>query len=81
MGHTLTNLKERNITAKEELDDLTLNSKKVGEAMRGLRIINQLLGNKKSVIKAVSKVLSASQESKMVIVDIGCGGGDLLKKN
>lgn len=62
---------------KEKLDDLSLLGEPLHKTLLSLEWINRWLGNHRAVI---SSILSICEKEKrpLHIVDLGCGGGDLM---
>ncbi|MEM6342377.1 MAG: methyltransferase domain-containing protein [Bacteroidota bacterium] len=68
-------------TEKEWLDELEQAGPDLETTLRQLSIINRWLGTHNSIIKALPLMLANTPKSnKVKIVDLGCGGGDLLRK-
>lgn len=65
---------------KEKLDELTLSGKKLEETLRQLAFINRNLGNTASIIQVVSEEIKRKQLNTVKVIDLGCGGGDILRK-
>lgn len=64
---------------KEQLDDLSLSGKKLIDALKSLRFINTFFGNHFHIKTAVSSFCKRNPSLKeLTIVDLGCGGGDVL---
>lgn len=61
----------------EQLDDLKLGGQPLEQALHSLAWINKWLGNHRSVIKALLTV-HQKQDRPVRIIDLGCGGGDLI---
>lgn len=60
----------------EKLDDLSLQGETLHKALHSLAWINRWFGNHRAVITAI---LAVCKEEKIYnIVDLGCGGGDLM---
>jgi 2-polyprenyl-3-methyl-5-hydroxy-6-metoxy-1,4-benzoquinol methylase len=59
----------------EKLDDLTLHGETLHKALQSLAWINRWFGNHRAVIKAIHAVY---KETPVQIIDLGCGGGDLV---
>jgi 2-polyprenyl-3-methyl-5-hydroxy-6-metoxy-1,4-benzoquinol methylase len=69
-------MRNRLITA-EKLDDLSLHGEPLHKALLSLGWVNKWFGNHRAVIKAIHAVYK-EQEKPVSIVDLGCGGGDLI---
>ncbi|MEL7530383.1 MAG: methyltransferase domain-containing protein [Bacteroidota bacterium] len=66
---------------KEWLDDLEQAGPDLATTLHQLSLINRWLGTHISIIRALPKMLAdVSKTRKIRIVDLGCGGGDLLRK-
>jgi len=63
---------------KEQLDDLNLSGNQLHQTLDELALINKFLGNYQAIRKAIFNVISKSNQSSFQIIDIGCGGGDVL---
>ena len=63
---------------QESLDNLDLSGKELEQTLRQLAFINRSLGNTSSLIREVLKVIKENQLEKVKIIDLGCGGGDVL---
>jgi SAM-dependent methyltransferase len=65
----------------ELLDDLHLQGEPLHQTLRDLRKINRLLLNTQAVSSAVLAIISELKLTKsqtITIIDLGCGGGDIL---
>ena len=73
----------RRSTQAELADDLTLEGDASIKNMRELEGVNFWLGGKRTLISALNKTYQkhwrSFENSKIVIADLGCGGGDLLR--
>jgi 2-polyprenyl-3-methyl-5-hydroxy-6-metoxy-1,4-benzoquinol methylase len=67
-------------TQKEIMDDLEISSE-ICQTLRELDIINRRLGGNRVTLSGLDKILSPYQraDKEISIVDLGCGGGDILK--
>lgn len=65
------------LTGSEKMDDLSLQGEPLYKALQSLAWINRWFGNHRSVIKATHAVYK-KQEDPLRIIDLGCGGGDLI---
>lgn len=63
----------------EALDNLELSGPTLYRALDGLSSINRYLGNTSSTLKQIITELKYLGGEKLVIVDLGCGGGDNLR--
>jgi 2-polyprenyl-3-methyl-5-hydroxy-6-metoxy-1,4-benzoquinol methylase len=65
-------------TRLELMDDLDCSGEVVHQTLRELEIINRRLGGNKILLQGVSALLRKKESAEINIVDLGCGGGDLL---
>lgn len=64
----------------EIMDDFALEGEILRDALDKIASINQLLGGNALTLKGVEKILkNVSPEQEIVIVDVGCGNGDMLR--
>lgn len=64
----------------EIMDDFALEGEILRDALDKIASINQLLGGNALTLKGVEKLLkSTASEKEIVIVDVGCGNGDMLR--
>lgn len=64
----------------ESMDDFTMEGEILKEALDKIAQINTLLGGNKLTLSGVKKLIQKdSKDSQIVIVDIGCGNGDMLR--
>ena len=65
----------------EIMDDLAIDGEVVPKTLRELEIINSLLGGNRVTISGIQQLINkkSSRNSLVHIVDMGCGGGDMLK--
>ncbi|MBQ0908789.1 methyltransferase domain-containing protein [Flavobacterium sp. F-328] len=62
------------------MDDFALEGEILRDALDKIASINQLLGGNALTLKGVQKLLkSTASEKEIVIVDVGCGNGDMLR--
>ncbi len=70
-------------TQLERMDDLTLSSDELHQTLGELSHVNRWLGGKSTLLNAINKIYRRSrhylQHQRLSIVDLGCGGGDLLR--
>lgn len=72
--------KHRN-TQTEIMDDLALDGEMLRKTLDQLSLINKWLGGIRPTIGAVRKLINPlPKERQITIVDIGCGGGDVLRE-
>jgi 2-polyprenyl-3-methyl-5-hydroxy-6-metoxy-1,4-benzoquinol methylase len=65
----------------EIMDDFAMEGDALKLALDKIAQINQLLGGNRLTLKGVAKLLkNESNSSKVTIVDVGCGNGDMLRK-
>lgn len=73
------NTKYRTLQA-EIMDDFLLQGTELREALDQIARINQLLGGNKIALNGTKEILKRVHKSKtIVIADIGCGNGDMLR--
>lgn len=65
-------------TAVEIMDDLDCSGEVVNQTLRELEFINRTLGGNAITINGVSSLLKDKNISSPEILDLGCGGGDML---
>jgi 2-polyprenyl-3-methyl-5-hydroxy-6-metoxy-1,4-benzoquinol methylase len=63
----------------EIMDDLNCSGEVVFQTLRELEFINRTLGGNAVTISGVRQLLKGNQPDSLHIVDLGCGGGDMLK--
>ena len=69
----------KNRSYEEELmDDLESSGEVIGQTLRELDTINRLLGGNQVTTNGLDLLCSNTQEQ-LIIADLGCGGGDILK--
>jgi 2-polyprenyl-3-methyl-5-hydroxy-6-metoxy-1,4-benzoquinol methylase len=62
------------------MDDLNCSGPVVAQTLRELEFINAWLGGNAVTLGGIEKLLrKQSREKEIVIADLGCGGGDMLK--
>lgn len=71
-------LKERNLEIREIMDNPNCDLEKLYHTYDQFRTINRLLGRWKSIYANWIKPLIENIDGKASILDIGCGGGDIL---
>jgi 2-polyprenyl-3-methyl-5-hydroxy-6-metoxy-1,4-benzoquinol methylase len=72
----LPDLSQR-FTGPELMDNPEFQGEEMGRVLRNLKKINSLLGNYRNTLNALLSVIPQNT-SELHIIDIGCGGGDLL---
>lgn len=60
------------------MDDLECGGEVLNQTLRELETINKLLGGNKVTMSAIKKLIDPSIDKTWTIVDVGCGGGDML---
>lgn len=73
---------EKRSTEPEIMDDLKCSGQVVVQTLKELEFINKWLGGNFVTLNGLDKLLSVVEEplqQGITIVDIGCGGGDMLK--
>jgi 2-polyprenyl-3-methyl-5-hydroxy-6-metoxy-1,4-benzoquinol methylase len=63
----------------EIMDDLNCAGEVVHQTLRELEFINRTLGGNAVTIDGVQQLVSESKETSIRVLDLGCGGGDMLK--
>ncbi len=66
-------------TEEEIMDDLNSGGEIINQTLRELETINRLLGGNRVTLDGIRKLIDPAVEKTWKIVDIGCGGGDILK--
>ena len=66
-------------SASEIMDDFELEGEVLKDALDKIAKINQLLGGNRLTLKGVQELLKQSKKVEIVIVDVGCGNGDMLR--
>lgn len=65
----------------EIMDDFSMEGKVLRDALDKIAKINQLLGGNQLTLQGVLNLLNGiPKEKEIVIIDIGCGNGDMLRK-
>ena len=64
---------------RESLDDLDLKGPELDTTLHQLGIINKYLGNTGAIVRGVMKELKARKLENIHVVDLACGGGDILR--
>ncbi|NRB52828.1 MAG: methyltransferase domain-containing protein [Saprospiraceae bacterium] len=62
----------------EQLDNFELSGTKLRRTLRELGLINRLFGNVRMVKRSIWREMKKANLNQATIVDLGCGGGDLL---
>lgn len=73
----MNTLKHR-IHQSEQLDNLGLDGTALRDTLNELTRINRLIGNTSAVCKAVLRMIPKDALAPIRIIDLGCGGGDIL---
>ena len=64
----------------EIMDDFAMEGEILRDALDKIAKINQLLGGNKLTLQGVQDILdSVPNDSEIVVVDVGCGNGDMLR--
>jgi len=63
---------------EEIMDDLESGGEVMDQTLKELEVINKWLGGNYVTINGIKKLLKKRPERKIKIVDLGCGGGDML---
>lgn len=71
-------LKERNLDIREIMDDPNCDRGKLNHTYDQFRTINKLLGKWGSIYKSWIRPAIQNLNGKASILDIGCGGGDII---
>ena len=61
------------------MDDFAMEGEILRDALDKIAKINQLLGGNQLTIKGVLELIQNSKSKEIVIVDVGCGNGDMLR--
>jgi len=65
-------------TQKEFMDDLQCSGSDVDQTLRELEFINRWLGGNEVTLSSLRRISEKLPKKTLRIVDIGCGGGDML---
>ena len=65
-------------SAIEIMDDLNCSGNVVHQTLRELEFINRMLGGNAVTVSGVKQLMPKKTSEKIKIVDLGCGGGDML---
>ncbi|MBB1194337.1 methyltransferase [Flavobacterium sp. SOK18b] len=63
----------------EIMDDFALEGEILRDALDKIAKINQLLGGNQLTLRGVKELIQLSKKEEIVIVDVGCGNGDMLR--
>lgn len=63
----------------ELMDDLEVDGFIIKQTLRELEIINKWLGGNNVTIGAIDKIIGKRRDKTWRIIDLGCGGGEMLK--
>lgn len=63
---------------KEQLDNLDLDGQVLHQTLSELAVINRYFGNYRAMRKAILQVIQTQKKQHFRIIDMGCGGGDVL---
>jgi 2-polyprenyl-3-methyl-5-hydroxy-6-metoxy-1,4-benzoquinol methylase len=64
---------------KELIDDFHSDGQELRQTLRELKTINRLLGGNHVTTQGIKKLMKGREKSKVVIADVGCGGGDMIR--
>ncbi len=64
--------------AIEIMDDLDCKGEVVDQTLRELEFINRTLGGNQITVSGINSLIKKRSSSSLEIVDLGCGGGDML---
>ena len=64
---------------EELMDDLDASGEVIPQTLKELETINKWLGGNYVTTNGLDQLLKRKQLKKLVIADLGCGGGDMLK--
>lgn len=63
----------------ELMDDFAVDGFIIEQTLRELEIINKWLGGNYVTINAIDKLIGTNRDKTWRIIDLGCGGGEMLK--
>jgi SAM-dependent methyltransferase len=63
----------------ELMDDFAVDGLIIEQTLRELEIINKWLGGNYVTINAIDKLIGTNRDKTWRIIDLGCGGGEMLK--
>ena len=63
----------------EIMDDLLCHGEVVHQTLRELEFINRWLGGNAVTLEAFQHLVKGHEKKTLIIADLGCGGGDMLK--
>ncbi len=66
-------------THKEWMDDFSIGGPLIEQTLREIATINKWLGGNKITLNCVKHLIRESKNKTIRIVDIGCGGGEILR--
>ncbi len=75
----LVDLSERS-TKSELMDDFKGGPERLREVYNDINRANRILGGNRLTVNAVARLAKASPQESYVIVDVGCGDGNMLRK-
>ncbi len=64
----------------EIMDDLACEGPVVAQTLREIEFINRTLGGNGVTLNALGKLIPAPTAGPVSVVDLGCGGGDMLRR-
>ncbi len=72
------NFKERS-EESEVMDDFTIGGEIIHQTLREIATVNRWLGGNRITLNAIKHFLKKKNEKPLTILDIGCGGGEMLQ--
>ncbi len=66
--------------ASEMMDDFALDGEMLIDALDKIAKINRLLGGNRVTIDGVKRLIGENNQSQYLILDVGCGNGDMLRE-
>lgn len=75
----MSSLYARRSMQAELMDDFAVDGLIIEQTLRELEIINKWLGGNYVTINAIDKLIGTNRDKTWRIIDLGCGGGEMLK--
>ena len=75
----MSNLYAKRSMQAELMDDFAVDGFIIEQTLRELEIINKWLGGNYVTINAIDKLIGTDRDKTWRIIDLGCGGGEMLK--
>lgn len=75
----MSNLYKYRSDQEELMDNLFAEGEIIEQALRELEVINKWLGGNYVTLNAIEQLIKGISGRSLHIIDIGCGGGDMLK--